>query len=128
MSYTKKHFYSIKDTISLTTQAFIDGDYCEAIGGEKFKTLNPATGEIITDVTHCKAADVDRAVAAGRRVFNEGTWSRSAPEYRKETLLKLAALGEKHSEELAVLESIDAGKTIVDCLHEIGSEAASFFR
>ncbi|MBL93999.1 MAG: Aldehyde dehydrogenase PuuC [Alphaproteobacteria bacterium MarineAlpha3_Bin5] len=128
MSQTKKHFYSIKDTISLTTQAFIDGNYCGAIDDDKLETSNPATGEIIASFAHCKAADVDQAVAAGRRVFNEGTWSRSAPEYRKETLLKLAALVEQHKEELAVLESIDAGKTITDCLDEVGTEAPAFFR
>ena len=103
MSQTKKHFHSIKDIISLTTQAFIDGDYCDAMDDDKLETSNPATGEIIANFAHCKAADVDRAVAAGRRVFNEGTWSRSAPEYRKETLLKLAGLVEQHKEELAVL-------------------------
>jgi aldehyde dehydrogenase (NAD+)/gamma-glutamyl-gamma-aminobutyraldehyde dehydrogenase len=84
--------------------------------------------KLITSFAHCKATDVDRAVAAGRRVFNEGTWSRSAPEYRKEVLLKLAALVEQNKEELAVLESIDAGKTITDCLHEVGTEAPAFFR
>ena len=128
MSQTKKHFYSIKDTIRIKTQAFIDGEYCDAIDGDKLETSNPATGEIITSFAHCKAADVDRAVSSGRRVFNEGTWSRSAPEYRKEILLKLAALVEQNKEELAVLESIDAGKTITDCLEEIGTEAPTFFR
>ena len=128
MSQTKKHFYSIKDSISLKTQAFIDGDYCNAIDNDKLETSNPATGEIISSFAHCKAADVDRAVIAGRRIFNEGTWSRSAPEYRKETLLKLAKLIEDHKEELAVLESIDAGKTITDCLDEVGTEAPAFFR
>ena len=128
MSQTKTHFHSIRDNISLTTQAFIDGVYCDAVDGSQLETSNPATGEIIASFSHCKAADVDRAVAAGRRVFNEGTWSRSAPEYRKEILLKLAALIEQNKEELAVLESIDAGKTINDCLHEVGTEAPAFFR
>ena len=128
MSQTKTHFHLIKDTISLTTQAFIDGNYCDAADGDKLETSNPATSETIASFAHCKATDVDRAVAAGRRVFNEGTWSRSAPEYRKEVLLKLAALVEQNKEELAVLESIDAGKTITDCLHEVGTEAPAFFR
>lgn len=128
MSQTKTHFHLIKDNISLTTQAFIDGNYCDAADGDRLETSNPATGETITSFAHCKATDVDRAVAAGRRVFNEGTWSRSAPEYRKEVLLKLAALVEQNKEELAVLESIDAGKTITDCLHEVGTEAPAFFR
>lgn len=128
MSQTKTHFHLIKDNISLTTQAFIDGNYCDAADGDRLETSNPATGETITSFAHCKATDVDRAVAAGRRVFNEGIWSRSAPEYRKEVLLKLAALVEQNKEELAVLESIDAGKTITDCLHEVGTEAPAFFR
>ena len=128
LSQNKKYFYSIKDTISLTTQAFIDGDYCDAINGDKLETLNPATGEIISSFAHCKAADVNRAVAAGRRISHEGTWSRSAPDYRKEILLKLATLVEQHKKELAVLESIDAGKTVTDCLHEVGTEAPYFFQ
>lgn len=128
MSQTKAHFHAIKDRIKLTTEAFIDGKYCDAIDGGLLETTNPATGEKIASFAHCKATDVDLAVAAGRRVFNDGTWSRAAPEYRKEILLKLAALVEEHKEELAVLESIDAGKTITDCLHEVGTEAPAFFR
>ena len=128
MSQTKTHYHSIKDSISLTTQAFIDGDYCDAADGDRLETSNPATGETIASFVHCKTADVDRAVAAGRRVFTEGTWSRSAPEYRKEVLLKVATLVEQHKEELAVLESVDAGKTITDCLNEVGTEAPAFFR
>ena len=128
MSQTKTHFHSIKENITLTTQAFIDGKYCDASDRDQLETSNPATGEIIASFAHCKVADVNKAVAAGRRVFNEGTWSRSAPEHRKEVLLKLADLVEKNKEELAVLESIDAGKTITDCLDEVGSEAPAFFR
>ena len=51
-----------------------------------------------------------------------------APEQRKEVLLKLADLVREHAEELAVLESIDSGKTINDCLHEIGNEVPTFFQ
>ena len=128
MSQTKTHFHSIKENITLTTQAFIDGKYCDASDRDQLETSNPATGDIIASFAHCKVADVNKAVAAGRRVFNEGTWSRSTPEHRKEVLLKLADLVEKNKEELAVLESIDAGKTITDCLDEVGSEAPAFFR
>ena len=128
MSETRAYFHNIRDTVTPNTQAFIDGQYCNAADGAKLENLNPATGEIIGAFSHCGAADVDRAVAAARRVFNHGTWSRAAPEYRKEILLKLADLVEKNKNELAVLESIDAGKTITDCLHEVGTEAPAFFR
>jgi len=63
------------------------------LDGDKFETTNPATGLVLAGVAHCKAADVDRAVAAACRVFNEGTWSRAAPEDRKEVLLKVAQCG-----------------------------------
>lgn len=128
MSETRAYFHNIRDTVTPNTQAFIDGQYCDAADGAKLENLNPATGEIIGTFSHCGAADVDRAVAAARRVFNQGTWSRAAPEYRKEVLLKLADLVEKNKNELAVLESVDAGKTITDCLHEVGTEAPAFFR
>ena len=128
MSETRAYFHNIRDTVTPNTQAFIDGQYCDAADSAKLENLNPATGEIIGTFSHCGAADVDRAVAAARRVFNQGTWSRAAPEYRKEILLKLADLVEKNKNELAVLESVDAGKTITDCLHEVGTEAPAFFR
>ncbi|MBT6298303.1 MAG: aldehyde dehydrogenase [Rhodobacteraceae bacterium] len=128
MSETRAYFHNIRDTLTPNTQAFIDGQYCDAADGAKLENLNPATGEVIGSFSHCGAADVDRAVAAARRVFNQGTWSRAAPEYRKEILLKLADLVDKNKNELAVLESLDAGKTITDCLHEVGTEAPAFFR
>ena len=128
MSETRAYFHNIRDTLTPNTQAFIDGQYCDAADGAKLENLNPATGEVIGTFSHCGAADVDRAVAAARRVFNQGTWSRAAPEYRKEILLKLADLVDKNKNELAVLESLDAGKTITDCLHEVGTEAPAFFR
>jgi len=109
-------------------RAFIDGKFCDAVDGAKFETINPATGQVLASVAHCKASDVDRAVIAARRVFNAGTWSRAEPEYRKEVLLKIAALVREHTNELAVLESLDTGKTITDCLHEIGTEVPTFFQ
>jgi len=128
MGYEKADFHGIRDRVSLNTRAFIDGEFCEAADGAKLESINPATGEVLTDFAHCKSADTDRAVAAARRAFNAGTWSRATPEHRKEVLLKLADLVEQNKHELAVLESLDAGKTITDCLHEVGTEAPAFFR
>lgn len=128
MDMTQADFHKIRDSIKINTQAFIDGKFCEAADGAKLETINPATGEVITSFTHCGSADVDRAVIAARRVFNEGTWSRASPEYRKEILFRLADLIEQNNHELAVLESLDAGKTISDCLQETGPEAVNYFR
>jgi len=128
MSLSLEQAQAIATKLRPDAKAFIDGAFCDAADGGKFETINPATGEVICGVGHCTGADVDRAVAAARRVFNDGRWSRAAPEYRKEVLLKLAALVRQHTHELAVLESIDSGKTITDCMHEIGNEVPTFFQ
>ena len=126
LSYTE--YQEIAANIRPNGQAFIDGKFCDAADGQKFDTTNPATGQVLASVAHCKAVDVDRAVIAARRVFNAGTWSRAEPEARKEVLLKVAALVRKHTHELAVLESLDTGKTINDCMDEIGGEVVNFFQ
>ena len=128
MTLTHAAYRQIAAKITPNGQAFIDGAFCDAADGTTFETTNPATGEVLARVAHCKAADVDRAVKAARRVFNDGTWSRAEPEYRKEVLLKVAALVREHTHELAVLESLDTGKTINDCMDEIGEDVPNFFQ
>ncbi|MCP4386028.1 MAG: aldehyde dehydrogenase [Hyphomicrobiales bacterium] len=125
---TKTETHSLASALKPQSKAFIDGAFADAASGDVFETINPATGEVITTVAHCNAVDVDRAVVAARRAFDAGTWSRAAPEERKATLLRLADLVRANAEELAVLESVDSGKTITDCLHEIGNEVADFFQ
>ena len=127
-SRTARDYHAIAAKLSIPSQAFIDGKCVPARSGRTFENVNPATGEILGTVAHCDAADIDAAVAAARRAFEDGAWSRAAPEQRKAVLLKLADLVRKHTEELAVLESIDSGKTIRDCLHEIGNEVPTFFQ
>ena len=127
-SATAARYHAIASSLKPRAEAFIDGGFCGAVSGERFETINPATGEVIVSVAHCQAADVDRAVGAARRVFEAGDWSRANPEARKVVLLKLADLVHERAEELAVLESVDSGKTIRDCLNEIGNEVPSFFR
>jgi 4-(gamma-glutamylamino)butanal dehydrogenase len=100
---------------TVRTQAFIDGDFVDARDGTTFDTLAPATGEVIANVAACGNADIDRAVAAARAAFNRGAWSRLAPTDRKATLFAFADLIERHSDELALTEAIDAGKPITDC-------------
>jgi len=128
MTLSHAEYQAIAARLTPNGQAFIDGAFCDAVDGETFETTNPATGQVLARVAHCKAADVDRAVTAARRVFNAGTWSRAEPEHRKEILLKIAALVREHTHELAVLESLDTGKTINDCMDEIGGEVPNFFQ
>ena len=96
------------------TQAFIDGRYVDAASGETFETENPATGQMITSVSAGGPEDIDRAVAAARRSFEDGRWSRMAPADRKKVLLRFAGLIEANTEELATLDSLEGGKPITD--------------
>lgn len=116
------HYHAIAGQIAHPGRAFIDGAFVAASSGAVMETINPVTGEVLAAVAHCQAADVDRAVAAARRAFRDGSWSRCAPEHRKAVLLRFAAAIRANSEELAVLESLDSGKPIRDCLKEIGTE------
>jgi len=100
--------------LTFRTQAFIDGKYVDAASGQTFDCVNPATGEVIAKIAACDKEDVDRAVAAARRAFESGKWSRMAPAQRKRCLLKLAELMLKHAGELALLETLDMGKPIRD--------------
>ena len=74
------------------TLAFIDGAFTPALSGATFESINPATGQKLTDIARCDEADVDRAVASARAAFESGVWSRKHPSERREILLKLVAL------------------------------------
>ncbi len=95
---------------SIETRLFIDGAFAEAASGRTFATVDPATGDDIAHVAAAGAADVDRAVGAARRAFDEGPWGRTTPSDRAKTLRKLAALLRENADTLAALESRDAGK------------------
>jgi gamma-glutamyl-gamma-aminobutyraldehyde dehydrogenase len=101
--------------VTVQTRAYIDGAFVDATDGETFDNLNPATGQVLNTVAACGAADVDAAVRAARRAFDEGSWSRIAPAERKTIMLRFADLIDTHAEELALIDSIDAGKPISDC-------------
>jgi len=104
---------SLPDTVR--NQAFIGGEFRDAENGSEFDDLNPATGKLLIKVAACSARDVDMAVNAARRAFEAGSWSRSEPRERKRILLKFADLVAANGKEIALLDSIDAGKPIADC-------------
>jgi acyl-CoA reductase-like NAD-dependent aldehyde dehydrogenase len=128
VTLTKESAHALASKLAPKGLAFIDGKFTAAADGATFDTINPATGQVITAVAHCSTADIDRAAKAARRSFDDGAWSRVAPEFRKEALLRLAELVRANADELVVLESIDSGKTITDCANEIGREVPNFFQ
>jgi len=110
---------AIKSAVSqlkFRTQAFIDGRYVNAKSGKTYDSINPATGKPLAQIAACEAADVNAAVKAARRSFEKGVWAKRPPSERKHVLLHFADLLEKHMGELALLDCLDAGKPITDCM------------
>ena len=108
-------------------QNFIDGKWVDAQDGERFDVFNPATGAVIATAPHSKPADVDAAVAAARRTFDEGTWwPGTAARQRGRILLNAADIVRREQERLARLESLDAGKPIGEAREDIAEVAFMF--
>jgi len=112
---TIEEYRAIAAGLTLPDQAFIDGAFRGAQSGGTFDTVNPATGEVLARIAACGAEDVDFAVEKARDAFEDGRWSRLAPGARKDVLIRLAKLITRNARELAVMESLDSGKTIYDC-------------
>ena len=96
------------------TGILIGDEFRSSVSGKTFKTVNPATEEVICEVAEGDAADVDLAVHAARAAFETGPWSRMDARDRGRLLHKLADLAELHLDELAALETLDNGKPIND--------------
>lgn len=109
-------------------QAFINGRFCDAVSGETFDCINPATGEVLARVASCDAEDIDRAVRAARTAFEAGHWSRMAPGERKAVLLRLADLIRENLHEMALLDSLDMGKLVQDAVTVDAPGSAHFFQ
>ena len=88
----------------------IDGKRVDALSGETFDSINPATGQRLARVSRGAAADVDVAVASARRAFDTATWRRMSAYDRSVMMLRLADLIEREADDLAVLECLDNGK------------------
>jgi acyl-CoA reductase-like NAD-dependent aldehyde dehydrogenase len=108
-------------------QNYVDGRWVDAADGESFDVFDPATGEVIATAPSSKATDVDAAVAAARRTFDDGQWwpGTSARE-RGRILLRAAEVVRREHERLAQLESLDSGKPIGDAREDINEVAFMF--
>jgi phenylacetaldehyde dehydrogenase len=92
----------------------IDGKWVEAASGKTFPVEDPATEEVIAQAPEGDKADIDAAVAAARRAFEDGPWSRISPSERSKMVWKLGDLLEKHADEFAQLEALDNGKPVTN--------------
>lgn len=92
------------------TQLLINGKFVDSASGKTFPTLDPRTGEVIAHVAEGEAEDINRAVIAARKAFDEGPWPKMSPYKRSMILYRFADLIEKNNDEIAALETWDNGK------------------
>lgn len=111
-----------------TTEAIIDGRLVAAASGRRMAVVAPAEGRPFAEIPLCGAADLDRAVDAARRAFEDRRWSGQSPKARKQILARWADLVAQEADHLAALEARDIGMPIgmarnleianaIDCLH-----------
>jgi len=103
--------------LSTPRSLLIDGAWVPAASGRTFEVRDPSNAAVIAHCAEGDAPDIDRAVAAARRAFDEGEWGRARPVERERLMHRLADLIEQHADELAELEAIDNGKSVVMARH-----------
>jgi acyl-CoA reductase-like NAD-dependent aldehyde dehydrogenase len=90
----------------------IDGKWVSAVSGETFDTVDPGNGSVLARVSRGVSSDIDAAVNAARRAFDQGPWRRMPPAERAKILWRVADLMDAHIDELAELETLDQGKPL----------------
>ena len=104
----------VQDFVLKPGRLLIGGEWVEAASGKSFETFNPATEESLGRVAHGSAQDVDLAVGAARRCFDDerSDWRRMTPSDRGKLIHRIGDLIEQHADELAALETLDNGKPL----------------
>ena len=104
----------------------IDGLEVQAVSGMCYQPINPANGEAVAEVASAGLEDVDLAVVAAKKAFDEGPWRKMTARSRGDVLYKLANLIRENSEEIAICETINMGKPISSSRGEVGAGAYTF--
>lgn len=110
-----EEYAAIALELKFPTQSFVNGKPYTSVSGKTFTTTNPATNDVLAEITACNSQDVDFAVAKAKEAFEDGRWHKRSPGERKKVLLRFADLLEQNSHELSVLESLDSGKPVREC-------------
>lgn len=109
-----------------TCQMYIDGQFVESAGGKSFPVYDPSTEEVIAECPAGNAQDVDRAVAAARRTFDDGAWTSTTAQERGRILFRIAEKLRQLAPALAELECRNSGKPIVEAEYDIADCATCF--
>lgn len=101
---------SVREFLAKPKQMLIDGKWVDAASSKKFDVYDPSTGEVLTQVAEGDAQDIDKAVEAARRAFDQGAWRDMKPAERARILWRVGELIDENNAMLAEIESIDNGK------------------
>jgi acyl-CoA reductase-like NAD-dependent aldehyde dehydrogenase len=128
MSTTETAVPNRSDEVALPPgRLYIDGEWRDSSGGDRRDVVDPATGQVVSTVPEGTVDDIDLAVRAARRAFDDGPWRRTSPRERGAILTRAAQLIQEHAEELARLESLDSGKPIAFArMIDVGTTAEHF--
>jgi 5-carboxymethyl-2-hydroxymuconic-semialdehyde dehydrogenase len=107
-------------------QHYIDGEFVDSLDGDTFDVIDPVTNEVYITAASGKVADIDRAVAAAKRAFDEGPWPKMLPRERSRVLHRIADIVESRDQRLAELESFDSGLPITQALGQARRAAENF--
>jgi phenylacetaldehyde dehydrogenase len=118
----------VQDFVVTRRQLFIDGQLVDAKSGKTFDTVNPATGETLATIAEGDVVDIDLAVRAARRAFDDGPWGRMTPSERGRIIWRIGDLISEHLEEFAELETLDNGKPLAVARAADVPLAAELFR
>lgn len=117
LSYIKKEPYKL----------YIDGEFAASESGKTFDIMNPADNQPFAKAYKGSAADVERAIRAARRAFDEGPWGKMSAKERSKLLLKVAKILESRVEEFAVTETLECGKLYMSALYYEGAMCVDAF-
>jgi acyl-CoA reductase-like NAD-dependent aldehyde dehydrogenase len=114
---SRQDWEQLAATVRHEGRAFIGGRLVAPLAGRAFEDVSPIDGRVVTEVARCDSTDVDAAVQAARAAFDAGSWRRTDPKTRKHVLHRFAQLIRDDTDRLALLETLDVGKPIVDSVN-----------
>lgn len=107
-------------------ELYIDGEWTQAAAGGRREVVNPYDASVVTTVDEADAADVDRAVRAARRAFDQGDWANATSRHRADVLLRVRDLLLRDQEDIARTETLDTGKTLAEARIDVEDVANAF--
>lgn len=126
MNNNSENFDATPDNLPEKIRHFIDGEFVDSVSGEEFDVLNPVTNETYIQAASGQQEDINRAVAAAKRAFDEGPWPHMLPRERSRVLHKIADIVESRDAVLSRLESFDSGLPIKQAQGQARRAAENF--